>query len=127
MIPQASRFPNGLPCGVSAVTGDDATEYRLAIAAILYHPRQHDHPLIAVSTRLRAPRFRQAIRALAPDKLRSFRRLISVIGNFIGSLYGFGERTALSRTNLNVLSREHGGITRPFASFLTWRRSVRQS
>jgi hypothetical protein len=37
----------------------------------------------------------------------------------VGSLYGFGERTALSRTNLNFLSPEHGGITRLFDSFLS--------
>jgi hypothetical protein len=54
-----------------------------------------------------------------PNGSRPFRRLISSIGHFIGSLYCFGERTALSRTNLNVLSREHGGITRLLDSFLS--------
>ena len=45
--------------------------------------------------------------------------IVSVIGHFIGSLYGFGERTALRRSNLNLLSRKHGGIARLFDSLLS--------
>ena len=60
----------------------------------------------------------QRQQGVAPNS-RALPALISVIGHFIGSLYGFGERTALSRTNLNVLSRENGGITRLLDSFLS--------
>ena len=59
----------------------------------------------------------QRQQGVAPNS-RALPALISVIGHFIGSLYGFGERT-LSRTNLNVLSRENGGITRLLDSFLS--------
>ena len=57
-----------------------------------------------------------------PGAVRRLRlRLSGALGisHFIGALYGFGERSDLSRTNFNIISCGHGGVTRLFDSFLS--------
>jgi hypothetical protein len=58
-------------------------------------------------------------RGSRPGGWQGARPRYSASAHFIGSLNGFGERTGLSRTNLNVLPREHRGVTWLFDSFFS--------